>query len=90
MLQFKKFVLNIQSLCNGDIFRPLSIDLFRYGKNGSHQQIGTISTSLDEIKGAQSLNFKSKDLYIYKILLDLIYHIYYVSINLILYQNTHF
>ena len=33
----------MSSLCNGDIYRPLRIEIFDWDKNGKHQTMGVVS-----------------------------------------------
>jgi len=34
----------MSSLCNGDIYRPLRIEIFDWDKNGKHQSMGVVSS----------------------------------------------
>ncbi|KAJ1441132.1 Copine-domain-containing protein [Ochromonadaceae sp. CCMP2298] len=37
------------SLCNGDIYRPLKIEIFDWDSNGKHDTMGSVDTSVNEM-----------------------------------------
>ena len=52
---WKPVVLSMQRLCNGDPYRPLQIECLDWDRDGSHDLIGVVSTTLDDLtKRAQS------------------------------------
>ena len=52
---FKPIVTSMQRLCNGDPFRPILIEAFDWDKDGSHDLIGSCTTTLDDLtKRSQS------------------------------------
>jgi len=46
---WKKFVIPIRSLCNGDLDRNLKFECFDYNQNGSHSYIGEFSTTARQL-----------------------------------------
>mmetsp|Transcript_29101 Transcript_29101/g.74748 ORF Transcript_29101/g.74748 Transcript_29101/m.74748 type:complete len:418 (-) Transcript_29101:682-1935(-) len=46
---WKKMVIKLGRLCNGDLFRPLRIECKDWDKDGTYDDIGHIETSLNEI-----------------------------------------
>jgi len=48
--RFKPFKIETQTLCNNDEYRPIIISLYDWDKNGSDDFIGSIETSLYELK----------------------------------------
>ena len=42
-------VVSIAKLCNGDTARPLKIEIFDFDNDGSHDLMGTVTTSVDGI-----------------------------------------
>lgn len=47
---FKPIEGPVLQLTNGDLFRPLKIELFTYKPNGVHPKLGEVETSLDQLK----------------------------------------
>lgn len=39
----------LSALCNGDIYRPLKINIYDWNKNGKHEPMGEVMTSVDNM-----------------------------------------
>ncbi len=39
----------MQLLCNGDITRPIKVEVLDWSRNGKHELIGFITTSIEEL-----------------------------------------
>lgn len=65
VLHWKCVKLNIQPLCNGDVYRPLIMELFQFGSNGTHSLVGSITTSLNKMQSIQAVQMKAPNLYIF-------------------------
>jgi hypothetical protein len=48
--RWKEVILPIQLLCNGDTTRPLKIECMDWEKNGQHQLIGSIETTVQDLR----------------------------------------
>ncbi len=46
---WKVLQMSMQQLCNGDPHRPLLIECFDWNKDGKHEIIGAVTTSLDAL-----------------------------------------
>jgi hypothetical protein len=46
---WRTIVTTMQRLCNGDPYRPVLVECFDWDADGSHELIGSVQTSLDDI-----------------------------------------
>ena len=46
---WKPSTMSVQAICNGDIHRPLKIEVWDWDKNGGHDAMGTVDTTLSAI-----------------------------------------
>ncbi len=46
---WRTVVTTMQRLCNGDAYRPVLIECFDWDSDGSHELIGSVQTSLDDV-----------------------------------------
>jgi len=57
---FKPFSIRTQVLCNGDLDRPLRIEVWDYNSNGSHAYIGSFVTSLRALQSGKSFTLENE------------------------------
>ncbi len=41
--------MQVEQLCNGDITRPIKVDVFDWSRTGKHELIGFATTSVEEL-----------------------------------------
>jgi len=45
--KWKKFTITVSSLCNGDLIRPIKIELFDWESDGDHKYIGGFESNFE-------------------------------------------
>eukprot|EP00598_Pedospumella_elongata_P004135 CAMPEP_0184970918 /NCGR_PEP_ID=MMETSP1098-20130426/3229_1 /TAXON_ID=89044 /ORGANISM="Spumella elongata, Strain CCAP 955/1" /LENGTH=531 /DNA_ID=CAMNT_0027492917 /DNA_START=64 /DNA_END=1659 /DNA_ORIENTATION=- len=48
----------MSSLCNGDMYRPLKIEIFDWDKSGKHQSMGVVETSVNAMLTSNEANME--------------------------------
>lgn len=56
--KWKESKIPMVQLCNGDVHRPLSIEIFDWDHNGKHDSMGKVETSVDQMIGANGAPMK--------------------------------
>ena len=52
---WKPSTMSVQAICNGDIHRPLKIEVWDWDKNGGHDAMGTVDTTLSAIMSKEPM-----------------------------------
>eukprot|EP00003_Mantamonas_plastica_P022359 TRINITY_DN377_c1_g1_i1.p1 TRINITY_DN377_c1_g1~~TRINITY_DN377_c1_g1_i1.p1 ORF type:complete len:598 (-),score=163.85 TRINITY_DN377_c1_g1_i1:1692-3449(-) len=58
---FAPFVVPLQSLCNGDVNRPLKFECFDWDRSGDHDFIGEFTTDVEQLTNGDKTVFEFKD-----------------------------
>mmetsp|Transcript_22558 Transcript_22558/g.42003 ORF Transcript_22558/g.42003 Transcript_22558/m.42003 type:complete len:465 (-) Transcript_22558:34-1428(-) len=54
--EWKPLKLSLQKVCNGDLDRPIKIEVFDHEKNGNHRVMGVVHTTVRSLTELDSLN----------------------------------
>mmetsp|Transcript_49717 Transcript_49717/g.97235 ORF Transcript_49717/g.97235 Transcript_49717/m.97235 type:complete len:564 (+) Transcript_49717:100-1791(+) len=59
--KFRESQIQLRKLCNGDVDRPLRIEIFDWNRNGVHQHMGLVETCVREIMTRPSFEVMYKN-----------------------------
>ena len=54
--EWKPFSINLDRLCQGDFHKPIQIEVFDWEKNGKHQTMGKVESSVSALLAAKVAN----------------------------------